>query len=92
MTPLAKKLYSIAVCPKFDFSLIAVEDKVNLLNIKHRSVQKREGVILHNAVFRFCPVKKSAKIRTDCTLVWGGGGEDTTQVYPDGGLKILQNN
>ncbi len=29
--PLQKN--SIAVCPKFDFSLIAVEDKVNLLNI-----------------------------------------------------------
>jgi hypothetical protein len=33
VAPLAKKLYSIVVCPKFDFSLIAVEDKVNLFNI-----------------------------------------------------------
>ncbi len=35
------------------------------------------------------PVKKSAKSKK--TAQCGGGG-DTTQVYPDDGLKILENN
>ncbi len=37
-------------------------------------------------------VKNLRKVRTECTVCVGGGGEGATQVYLDDELKIPQNN
>jgi hypothetical protein len=74
VAPAAKNF--IAVCPKFDFSLTAVEDKVNLINIYKGFFQIFEDFLYDinylNIIFWSCPsIKKSANRNP---VGAGGGG------------------